>query len=345
MKHNNIINFYRQIYHDNRYRIIGRRNLLKDIILYCRNKLLRPVERRLIRRYYSRNYPLVFIVAPPRAGTTLLSQFIVDHFDLVYITNYMSRYWMCPLYAATRQNHSISSARSMKYESFLGNTTGDTAPHEFGYFWQYWMDHGDTDELTPEEMARINWNVIERELFGLTGYFKKPLLIKSVNFIDYKIPAVLDNLPGSHFIRIIRDPVFAIQSIYEARLKRYGNPIVWWSIRPRAMQEMQKKDPVEQVTHQFFAIEEAISRGLEAIPANLHCTVTYKELVENPAAVGATLSQFLKEPLLRPVSGAEQPELPNRNFKRLDDKLFKRIEETVHGYHRHGDQHRSDRRA
>lgn len=295
--------------------------------------MLVPLDRYLVKKYYSQSFPIIFIVGAPRTGSTFLSQFLVDNFDLAYINNYVARFWISPLVGVIISERKIRNSSNIKYQSFLGNTEGWGSPHEFGYFWQYWMDHGLTDYLTEEELAKINWDKIKKEIYSIANYYNKPLLIKSLNYIDYKIPETYKHFSNSYFIYISRKPEYVIQSIYEARIKRYGDPNIWWSIRPKDFKKMQEEEPLKQVALQFFDIEKAVLKGLEKIPSNKKIKITYEELTEKPREVKEKISEFFGS--IVKVKNRENYEIRSGNKQRLSDKEFQKIMEMVNEYKHH----------
>lgn len=330
MKKNNILRFYRRIYSDNKYRIVGKRSITRDVFLYIFNKMLRPLDYHLVKKYYSEKSPIIFIVGAPRTGSTFLSQFLVDNFELAYINNYVARFWISPLVGAMLSERKIRNSSNIKYQSFLGNTEGWNSPHEFGYFWQYWMDHGETDYLTKEELEKINWEMIKKELYSIANYYKKPLLIKSLNYIDYKIPETYKHFPNSYFIYISRKPEYVIQSIYEARIKRYGNPNIWWSIKPKDYDKMKEEEPLKQVAMQFFDIDKAVLDGLKKIPSNKRIKISYESLVKDPKKIKYQLSDFFG-PIVK-TKDKDNYEIKSGNRQRLPDQEFQRIKEIINEY-------------
>lgn len=290
----NVIRFYRAIYRDNRDRIANKRSLMRDFWLYAKNRLLQPVEWNLVRRYYSVSQPIVFIIGPPRSGTTLLYQLMARYLRIAYINNFVARYWLAPLHAMLLYKRKFAGSKSnIPLESSLGGTKGLDSPHEFSYFWQFWADFQDTDDLTEQEAARIRWNHLQRELYAISNCFQRPLVVKAINYVNYNIARFQRHFPLSRFVYIRRSPKFLVQSILESRKERYGTDRVWWSTRPKNVRELQLLDPVQQVCRQVEDITTAIVRDLKDLPEKARLVVEYESLVENPEREIGRISAFL----------------------------------------------------
>jgi len=286
-------NFFKKIYFDNDIRIQGKRDLSHDLELFAKNEKLLDLERDLVERHYSEKYPLVFIIGVPRSGTTLLSQILISAFDLAYISNYVSKYFMAPLCGFQEFSKLRPSQNEIAFASKFGNTSGDAATSEFGYFWQWWMDHTEHDELSQTELDKIDWKGLKKELYAISGFRGKPLLLKNIVYQDFKIKRLAKEFPNSKYIFVSRQPLFTVQSILESRIKRYGSVEYWWSIRPKNINELKKLSPVEQVVAQFAYTDEKIRQGLEMLnPENL-LELKYESFVEDTETGLKSLSAFL----------------------------------------------------
>lgn len=295
-----LVAFLRALARDNHLRRERRRNLALDAARYLGNRLLEPLDAVLARRYASREYPILFVVGAPRSGTTLLFQLAVRHLPLAYVDNAAARFWMAPVLGLVRPFRPRAGTQrgAVSLRSVLGSSEGPHGPHEFSYFWHHWMGFHESDELSPDALRRVDWRGIDRKLAALAGVFRAPLIMKSINFVDYHVSWIAAQEPRYRFVWIDRDPLFAVQSILESRRLRYGDERVWWSVRPADVEKWRDATPVEQVCHQVAHVRRALRSAFEGLPESRRLVLTYPDLVQAP---GETLSRLAR------LAGVEAP--------------------------------------
>jgi hypothetical protein len=278
-----IIDFYRAAYDDNaRRRREDRHSILRDAGLYLRNMVLRPREKRLVDRFHRPDAPICFIVGAPRSGTTLLHQLITQQLDVGYISNFVARYWMAPLCGfLAYQRRFPQGPTAHALTSRLGVAHGIHAPHEFSWFWRYWVPFPICDQLTDDELAALDWTPALHELGALAGWLRRPLVLKNLNHVDFHTAWLAQRMPGARFVWIERDAPFVLQSILLARKRRYNNDQIWWSVRPLGFEDWAQRSPEEQVVFQYEAIEASLAVAARAIPERF-LRVSYETLTSQP---------------------------------------------------------------
>ncbi len=284
--------FFEKIYHDNGLRISNRRSLFKDVKQYILNKSLVHKEKKMLNSFIGRAPDLIFIVGVPRSGSTLLHQLLAEHLDIAYISNALSKYWMAPNYAKQflLDNQSKSSISESRFSSSYGRTSGENSPSEFGYFWQYWLNHKDHDQLSENDLTTIDWPNLSKTLNYLAHNFGSPLLLKNLNYINFKISSIYEKLDAK-FIHITRNPADVCSSIYNARIREYGSDINWWSIRPKSKKELSELSAWEQIFHQYLICEYEIYSQLEKLPPEKKLTLDYSQIIEDPEASLISISK------------------------------------------------------
>jgi hypothetical protein len=317
--------FFRAVYSDNEIRRADmRRGLHGDLALYLKNRILEPLDVLLRRKYARTDVPIVFIVGAPRSGTTVLYQLIADYLDVGFINNRMARYFAAPVLGAVLYGRA-GGGHDLALSSEYGRTGGESAPHEFSWFWHYYGDFRVHDDLTDDELAHIDWRPVKRALEGLAGYFKRPLVIKNINFVAYQVAWLKSLLPAAKFIWIERDHRYTAQSILRVREEQYGDRRVWWSVRPRDAREWRDRPAVEQVAHQVTDICSAIAKGLGSIPAQDQLKLDYEQLMHRPAETLDQVARFIGADVAdRSRLGALS--LAPRNEKTIDDETWAQIE-------------------
>jgi len=309
--------FFRSIYEDNADRKPGdRRSLHRDLVRYLANRLVQPLERMLVRTHRDPSVPLLFIVGVPRSGTTLLYQLMCTHLDVGYVSNAMARWWMAPIAAARFRSPLSQESRPLSLASDLGRSEGPDGPHEFGWFWQFHLHHEDNDDLDADELDARDFRSAKAELEGLAGYLNRPLVLKALVHVPYKITWLKAQLPQARFIWIHRDPVFVGQSILKAREDRFADPNRWLSVRPRDVSRWTSRSPYEQVAHQIVDLTAAMNRAFASLGSNDGLHVEYDRLVRQPDAELRRIAEFSGADV-RLDTGLADLELETRNLMRL----------------------------
>ena len=271
--------FFKGIYWDNEFRIENKRNLVQDYKQWNINESLRKNELNYIEKFKEgHNYP-IFIVGAPRSGSTLLSQLLVKSFDLASFYNGISKYYQVPIVGLIKEGITDVDKNNIVLNSYLGNTKGDFSPHEFGYFWQYWLNHQVSDELSEIELSKIDWIGLRNHINAYANYLGKPLLIKNLVFNNFIIEKLSETFPNAKFIHIVRNPIYSIQSILQARNLRYNNINLWWSIRPKHFMDWQiKYKPISQVVRQVEYTKGRVNEELKKLDKRRVLNVNYEDL-------------------------------------------------------------------
>ncbi len=326
-----MIRFFQAVYWDNHLRRgAQRRGLARDISRYLKNRCLQIPERFLIRRNYREDLPIVFIVGVPRSGTTLLFQLMSRYLDLGYVNNYMARYWMAPIWGGGSYRRRWSGTHQKgELESDFGGTSDLDDPHEFSWFWQFHTEFGACDHLREQELRAIDWRPIRRELLGLAGWFGRPLVFKSINYVNYHVDWFRRLLPDARFVWIQRERRFTARSILKVREQRYGDPAIWWSVRPRDLAAWRERSPEEQVAHQIRDIEGALERGFSNLPEGKGLRLTYEALTRQPREILTQLAGF-SGAAIKDEEGLRNLRLENRN-RHLENSEFAAIESALEG--------------
>jgi hypothetical protein len=321
-----LIRFFRRVYGDNAQRRDRRRRLRSDLRLWARNALLARRNARLVERCYNERWPIVLVVGAPRSGTTLLSQLMARHLELVWVDQSTARYWSAPVEGLRRAlaRGSLDPAQ-VSLRSWLGTGEGAASPHEFGWFWQWFGEFPDADELDPAELAQVHWDALRRQLYAMSGLAGRPLLLKSISYVDYQIGALAQLLPNVRFVHVRRDPRFAVRSILAARRARYGSESCWWSLRPRAWRDWLALEPVAQVCRQVTHATRAIDAALVGPARGLGIALDYEGLVAQPAALLRALAAHAGA-ALRDAPGLDALLLESGNRAEAEPERLEAIE-------------------
>jgi hypothetical protein len=266
--------------------------------------------------------PLVYIVGAPRSGTTLASQLISKYLEVGYINNLIARFWRRPLAGIRLSDVCLGSdaRREIVLQSSHGVSSGIVGPHEFGYFWRFWLglDSAATHHLSAAESERVDVAGLGRVLRDeLLGGFRRPTVFKNV-ICGFQAPLLSRVHPRSLFVHVTRDLTATAASILTARQARLGDVRSWWSLKPSTFDEIRRLEhPAEQVVRQVRDCRAEFSAAFAA-PGVHHIELAYESMCRSPREELERLCAALR-PLgadlqpaaeIEPLSASAGPQLP-----------------------------------
>ncbi len=262
-----------------------RKNESDEKFLEKFNTVLIDIESEYIHSQKPSKNPIFFICGPPRSGTTLITQVLARTGLFNYVDNFVARFWRVPFVGFYLEKimglrNSLHNA-GHTLESEFGRTSGILDPHEFAYFWEYWLKPGTPHHVIPvSHLKKIDIHGLRNEINAMINLYDKPILFKSIWFLCN--PTLAYHLFRKvYFIFITRDLLSNALSILEARKKYYKNENEWFSVRPPSYKEL-KDEPVEgQIIGQIKGIHDEIVKQTKDFPERI-INITYEELCNNP---------------------------------------------------------------
>lgn len=257
------------------------------------NALLSPIESQLRAKASKPQFPICFVVGPPRSGSTLASQLLAVTGVFQASNNFIARFWQAPALATLMARVLPLPPLDRSFMSERGRTSGLSAPHEFGYFWSHWFDLGQsTHTLNAGERARVDGEGLVRALGAMEAAAARPLLFKNNTWCTAQADFLAGLLPTARFVVCDRDPFFIAQSILEQR-RRLGDEAAWWSMRPAGSDRWGKLDPLEEVARQTVGIYRDMETALAHIPVDRVCRVNYQTLCSDPQRTVSGIVEWL----------------------------------------------------
>lgn len=227
----------------------------------------------------------VFLIGPPRSGSTLLFQSITNAFDVSYLSNLHCRFYGAPA-LAERFFRSRPDRRLSDFTSLHGATEGSSAPSECGQWWYRFFrkdpPYVPLGEEDPRKMCRFR-----RSIAAFTQATGCPVFFKNL-YATLRLRQIALYLPESLFIVVDRSLIDNAHSLLEARSNRYGNYSCWFSVPPPEVERLKVLPPeqqvVEQIRHIHGLIRHDITQGniaperflyvsYEALCADVHGTL------------------------------------------------------------------------
>jgi hypothetical protein len=229
------------------------------------------------------DYPPIFIVGPPRSGSTLLYQLMVHCFHLAYFPNIADRYNTAPV-IATKFGLRHCKPYASDFTSKYGVIEGRMAPHEAGGIWNRWYptEYNDGYNYTGAGYFHDNTkHIIYQTVAGIEELFDAPFINKNVKN-SVRILSLVEIFPEALFIQIRRDPFDNANSILKSRRERNQSVNDWWSVMPKEIELLRGKNYFEQVCGQVFYVEKNIAEDITRVGRGRLHVVHYEKLCDYP---------------------------------------------------------------
>lgn len=254
--------------------------------------LLRPFEARLhdASSANGRHAP-IFIVGPPRTGSTLLYQLLVRRYRCCYFSNLLNAFPHTPLAIAKLCKPFGGFDPAADFSSEYGNTRGWRAPSQGRELWAAFLPES-PNAVEPETVASEVKRRINDSVRGLQRVCGRPFVNKwPPNSVRVRLLAEI--FPDALFVRISRAVEPTVTSILRGRQELCQHGSGWFSVKPQGYQEiMQERGPEEQAAWQVGAIERAIDAASDAVGAQRFFGAHYEELTSRPREVLNAIAAF-----------------------------------------------------
>jgi hypothetical protein len=252
------------------------------------NVLLEPLE------MGSRSKPVVpepvLIVGPPRSGTTLLFQLMVQQLEVAYLSNAHHALFGAPVIIERLVPRRLRRPPHT-HESRHGVSAGIWAPSEGGNFWyRFFPLH--PHAVQPSEFSLAARRRLRIAIGALSRAAGRPLVSKNV-VCSVRLEAISSAVPEMRYIVMHRDHLELASSILAARRQANGNYDDWWSVEPEDIDELRLLPPEEQVVEQVRSVERSIEAARRTIGVGRFIDVEYVTLTDRPAHEVARLGSSL----------------------------------------------------
>ena len=227
----------------------------------------------------------------PRVGSTLLYQFIINHFDCYFPSNKLSQSFEENTWQKRLPELVDLGRSSVPYESKYGKTFGDDQPSEASSVFRYFFggEHpSETKSNNPLPGMKSKFIEFCQKLKELSG---SPLVFKNA-WNCFRIKALAEMLPEACFLWIRRDLADSAFSDLESR-KKHGGTNTWNSATPKNYREIQKLPYWEQVVEQQVAYTNTISKEFVSLSRDRTSEVWYEDLCNHTPKTLLNLNAFL----------------------------------------------------
>lgn len=300
------------------------------IIYKIANTLLSRIEPLFFSDSFIAGRIPLFIIGPPRSGSTLFYQLMINRFDFAYLTNFHCLLYGFPALFQFFVGKFLKKFPRSSYTSTHGQVQGIWAPSECGDFWYRWFRRFPT--YTPiGDINLDNLQSLRRVIVGLTQTFKKTILFKNL-LCALRLRPLAEIFPEALYIVTRRDTLYNAQSLLLARQRVLGNLEKWWAMEPPNIEELRNLEPEKQVVRQIEEIHALIERDAEIIGKDKFLFVEYEDLCTSPHDVLEQVHLFLTRHNVNIEIKGEVPDTFKLNKEiRIAPQIFERIKKAING--------------
>lgn len=237
------------------------------------------IESRVVRSLHLENaFPPLFIVGPPRSGTTLVYQHLVNRFRFAFFPNVAKRYpRACITVAALAR---LRGRPAATYTSQFGIMQGMAAPSDGWDVFHRWFPRD--DYRVPVDQA--NLHELRTIIRLLEMLFGAPFLNKN-NGNSIRIPSLHRVLPDALFIHVERDLGANVDSLLRARQEHEIAADRWWGTAPPQFWASRFDSELERVVAQTVGLQKCIREALAGLPPDQSYSVQYEEFCRAPGII------------------------------------------------------------
>ena len=229
--------------------------------------------------------PLIAIVGPPRAGSTLIYQLLAATFAVSHLDNIQHAFLRYP-YLGYCVSRVLCRRRQYRYESDHGFVEGLGGLSEGNFFWPFWFDM-QMEQKTPHPDPHRLKHVAR--FFNLMFEIERCPMVASFNAHSFYLVELESWFTKVLFVNLTRNRAANAVSLLRARKRLTTDVRSWWSHKPARCRTSENTDPYRQIACQITATREAISEARSKLSPEIFLDVEYERLCGNPARA---LEQF-----------------------------------------------------
>jgi len=301
---------------------------IKNSILRPLNYILGPLQSNFLHKEdlkYLDLYPPVFIIGPPRSGTTVLYQLLCKHTNFSYINNFIGNWYRIPILAAKVYITLFQGRNELELISNFGKSKNHYGPNEFGEFWYKYYSKTHSFKNQNKKSA----DKLKMEIAAITKIFEKPILLKNV-VNSMRIQSLSNIFDNSTFIVIGRDKLDNAQSILNARISLHNNKNHRWSVITPSMRNNPSLPFFKDIINQLSDIQLNIESSLERLGNDKFIFIEYEDLCNNTPKVIKSILQKLNS---KGLNLSEKGQIPRKlNFstgRKVSDSDYELLKDQI----------------
>lgn len=263
--------------------------------------------------------PALFILASPRAGSTVFYQALIQYFRLPYFSNLTNTVFPRHPIVAAQLLHALRKSIQIGFSSSYGKTVGATQPSEASFVFRHWFGGEHPSQTQSCSLIEERREHCVQTVAAIHRLFGAPLVMKNA-WNCFRIESLARLFPNAFFLWIRRDLNECAISDLAARYVVQKDPNVWNSATPARIDELRRRPYWEQVVENQYDFGLAINDGFSRHAPDRHAIVWYEDFMRQPEAVLARLAGPLRSIGARPQDTPFQlPRSPARSPRPLPD--------------------------
>lgn len=262
---------------------------------------VRPLERAVLSLFPEREPHVVFLIAPPRSGSTVCYQALIHSLQPLYLSNLWNLLFQLPLLGGLLSRLKCAEHVS-SFTSSMGFVEGLCGPAEGLRFWSYWFGHGLTESECGARQGSASRAIYLRRVLGVLSSPTRPFV---AGYIGHTL--VVDELnrqfPSAVFLHLRRDLADNAMSILAIRRERPAGAD--FSVQPNEWNAYRGGGLHREAAAQAWLLDRRVRRTLDPSRTVELC---YEELCTNPSREVARIIEFCNARGFRLGMKAQLPE-------------------------------------
>lgn len=213
-----------------------------------------------------RNVGHIYIIGPPRSGTTITYQRFIKSFDIKYLDNYLHLTFGVPFIRGL-SNLVAPSMEESSHHGFVGGLRGAA---EGLHFWKYWFGA----KLTYSETIKLKGGFAK--YIDYLEFNKRPFTTCYIPHLGHA-QEILDQDLNAFIIILRRNSNDVSNSLRKIYIEKTIPEYEWFSYQPLTLPETKGLDAKLNAQVEFYS--KLIEKDSKAEDARI-LEVTYEEMVE-----------------------------------------------------------------
>jgi hypothetical protein len=235
----------------------------------------------------SNSFPVIFIIAPPRSGSTLTYQLLNRGTRSVYLSNLWNLLYALPFIGG---KFTKEVSKNQSFISDGGLVSGLSGEAEGMKFWSYWIGQDLEEKENKTSLKKIKYI---KSVFSTLLSQEKPMISGYLGHA-FSIEFLRGNFPGCIFIYLKRDELSNVYSMIKTYkyFEEDREGFNWFSLKPIGWQDNIEEEVTDKVLWQYKSIKQKIESEISEEDTII---VNYEDICNNPHKFLKKIKEFAKE--------------------------------------------------